>query len=116
MQEYLAGTFDGDDSIGFTKRQLTVTVYQSSSNNDVSPLLSEFKNIFDGSIHGPFVRKEREAKPEYNFWICGKQAKPLLEMIAQKGIIKAPQARLGLDGLSRSTKEHLVRFCSHKRR
>jgi len=104
-QQYLAGAFDGDGSIMFTSEgKLVIGFYQSSSNDKPPPLIVEFQEAFGGNISGPQVRKKRpDRKPEYRFFLFGKQCKPLLKLVLDWGIIKAPQASLGLECIAKES-------------
>ena len=104
QKQFFAGAFDGDGCILFSNK-LQAQVAQSSSDENPPALLTEFRDCFGGNVTGPYTRnrvgKYGSHKPEYRFCVTGKQCKPLLEVIAQYGIIKAPQAIMGLECLSR---------------
>ena len=113
QKEYIAGFFDGDGSITFTKEgKLVLQVAQSSCDDNPPPSLVQLKEAFDGHVNGPYSREVVGVyglyKPEYQFGLYGKHAKPFLEIIKDCGIIKLPQAEKALECITKSTTHRLT--------
>lgn len=105
LQHWLMGFMDGDGCIRQNNSNTIVSVYQSSNNDDPPPSLLIFHLCFGGFIKKGKSRsrgKIRPNKPEWAWNIFGKESKQILEMIVNHGNLKAPQARLALEALSKN--------------
>jgi hypothetical protein len=98
---YIAGMFDGDGSINISKvgpagKQGYLLKAEISQCNEA------FLNTVNASLGGTgkVYKDSRESKylgeTSWTLRFCGKAAKPLLDIIATHGIIKAKQAHLAL--------------------
>jgi len=92
----IASFVDGDGCVSVKIGKGNFTVVVGQSQNDGSPdILNYLKELFPaGNIHLKKKRKTANSRFEWEFTICGENALPLLQIMAEYGIIKAPQASL----------------------
>lgn len=99
LQQYFASFADGDGSLGLQEnRRLVCGVYQSS-NSGIPEVLRLYKDWFGGNL---YHQTRRDNKTEYSLKWDGKSCVPLLNIITSHSIIKAPQAVLALEWLTKS--------------
>lgn len=107
LQCYLVGFIDGDGCIRISNGKLDVSVSQSSCDDEAPKSLLLLQTCFGGSISNRGIRKGRATKPEWSWILCGRKCKRVLELIATRGITKAPQARLALEALTKNTNKSI---------
>jgi len=101
LKEYIAGFSDGDACIQISQnRKLTVGVYQSSNIGE-PPVLQLYQKWFGGNIN-KYIRLQRKHKIEYSIQWFGTKCIPLLNVLVNHSIVKAPQALLALEWLTKS--------------
>lgn len=110
LQSFLACFVDGDGCI-LWDNGLSVTVVQTSCNDEPPNSLLAFQTCFGGTLRCVGIPEGMEIKPKWDWRIHGKRTKPLLEILAKRAIVKAPQAILGLEGINLNTKVDNTNMC-----
>jgi hypothetical protein len=99
LQKVLAGFFDGDGSLYMNRGALYADVAQSSYNDDPPPSLLLFQSCLGGHVQGPY-RHEENQKPQWKWSTSGNNCPVILNIIQTHGVLKAPQASIGLEALA----------------
>jgi len=97
-KQRIAGLIDGDGCIRLARKGNLVIKVGQSQNNGLPEILSMLTKAFPHStISKPKSDTNQTHRLQYEWIINGMFALPLLEIIANYGILKAPQAKLIFD-------------------
>lgn len=115
--EYLAGYFDGEGTINFTKAQKQYPQLRVAVASGDREVLLEFLETFGGSLHQETVRPPQK-RQMYRWYIGGAKGQEVLQkllpyLIAKKiqaGLALIPDFRAGKLGKRLTEQERMVRL------